>query len=194
MRWVWLFVVNHKYLRRLAGSPNIFPSTFDHGVKYPKLENRTRLSTRHRQALELALEGRPIKQIAEVVNSDQRVVASWFSRHPVIRQLLNQQLSADAQINLIRSNQLLQAAVGVTATLMAPDQDPRTRLAAAGLAVSIHRQIAGDIRQAQLVEQTEGLREQLDSVLNPAGQIIDIQAMEALDPLLEEVRAMPSAQ
>ena len=163
-------------------------------MKYPKLENRTRLSTRHRQALELALEGKPIKQIAQLLGSDQRVVASWFSRHPVIRQLLNQQLSADAQINLIRSNQLLQAAVGVTATLMSPEQDARTRLAAAGLAVSIHRQVAGSIQQAQLVEQTEGLRMQLEAVLNPAGRIVDVEVMEALDPLLEEVRAMPSAQ
>lgn len=162
-------------------------------MKYPKLENRTRLSTRHRQALELALEGKPIKQIAQILGSDQRVVASWFSRHPVIRQLLNQQLSADTQINLIRSNQLLQAAVGVTATLMGTDQDARVRLAAAGLAVSIHRQVAGSIQQAQLVEQTEALREQLAAVLHPAGQIIDIQAEEALDPLLAEIRAMPSA-
>ena len=163
-------------------------------MKYPKLENRTRLSTRHRQALELALEGKPIKQIAQILGSDQRVVASWFSRHPVIRQLLNQQLSADAQINLIRANQLLQASVGVCAEMMGRDQEPRTRLAAAGLAVSIHRQVAGSIQQAQLVEQTEQLREQLEAVLNPAGRIVDVEVMEALDPLLEEVRAMPSAQ
>lgn len=162
-------------------------------MKYPKLENRTRLSTRHRQALELGLEGRPIKQIAEIVNSDQRVVASWFSRHPVMKALIAQQLSADAQINVIRSNQLLQAAVGVTATLMSPEQDARVRLAAASLAVSIHRQIAGSVQQAQLVEQTEALREQLAAVLHPAGQIIDVQAEAALDPLLAEIRAMPSA-
>jgi hypothetical protein len=191
VRWVWLFVVNHKDLRRLAVSPNIFPSTFGHGVKYPKLENRTRLSTRHRQALELALEGRPIKQIAEVVNSDQRVVASWFARHPVIRQLLNQQLDADAMVATIRANQLLAGATGVCAQMMGADNDPKTRLAAASLAIAIHRQVAGSAQQARLLQETEQLRSQLAAVLHPGGEVIDVEA--ALDPLLAECRALPSA-
>lgn len=160
-------------------------------MKYPKLENRTRLSTRHRQALELALEGRPIKQIAEVVNSDQRVVASWFARHPVIRQLLNQQLDADAMVATIRANQLLAGATGVCAQMMSTDNDPKTRLAAASLAIAIHRQVAGSAQQARLIEQTEQLRSQLEAVLNPGGDVIDVEAK--LDPLLEEVRALPSA-
>ena len=159
-----------------------------------RIENLTRLSSRHRRVAELALQGKTVKEIAGSVGSEPRHIANWLTNHPIIKALVNQQLSADAQINVIRSNHLLQAAVGVTAEMMGRDQDPRTRLAAAGLAVSIHRQIAGSIQQAQLVEQTEGLRMQLEAVLNPAGRIIDIQAMEALDPLLEEVRAMPSAQ
>ena len=172
---------------------NIFTSTFGHGVKYPKLENRTRLSTRHRQALDLALEGKPIKQIAQIVGSDQRVVASWFERHPVIRQLLNQSLDADAMVATVRANALLGAATGVCASLLAADQDPRTRLAAAQLAVQIHRQVSGGAQQLRLLQETEQLREQLAAVLHPAGRIVDVEVMEALDPLLEEVRAMPSA-
>lgn len=156
-----------------------------------RLENRTRLSTRHRRAVDLALEGRPIAQIADVLGADRRVVAAWFTKHPVIRQLLNQQLDADAMVSTIRANQLLAGATGVCAQMMGTDNDPKTRLAAAGLAIAIHRQVAGSAQQARLIEQTEQLRSQLEAVLNPGSDVIDVEAR--LDPLLEEIRSLPSA-
>lgn len=158
-----------------------------------RLENRTRLSTRHRRAVDLALEGHPIARIADILNADRRIVASWFDRHPVIRQLLNQSLDADAMVATVRANTLLGAATGVCAQLMSQDQEPRTRLAAAQLAVSIHRQLVGGAQQLRLLQETEALRRQLDQAINPmGGEVIDVEAR--IDPLLEEVRAMPSAQ
>lgn len=156
-----------------------------------RLENRTRLSTRHRRAVDLALEGRPIAQIADVLNADRRVVAAWFAKHPIIRQLLNQQLDADAMVATIRANQLLAGATGVCAQMMGADNDTKTRLAAASLAIAIHRQVSGGAQQARLIQETEQLRSQLEAVLNPGGDVIDVEAK--LDPLLEEVRALPSA-
>ena len=75
--------------------------------------------------------------------------------------------------------------------MMGTDNDPKTRLAAAGLAIAIHRQVAGSAQQARLIEQTEQLRSQLEAVLNPGSDVIDVEAR--LDPLLEEIRSLPSA-
>ena len=75
--------------------------------------------------------------------------------------------------------------------MMAVGNDDKTRLAAASLAIAIHRQVAGSAQQARLIEQTEELRSQLEAVLNPGGDVIDVEAR--LDPLLAEVRSLPSA-
>ena len=156
-----------------------------------KIENATRLSSRHRRVAELALQGKSVKEIAGSVGSEPRHVAFWLSTHPIIKQLLDQAFDAEALVGLTQANQLLRRAMRVTSDLMEPGVDERLRLQAAGLACAIHRQVSAGVQQARLLRETEQLRLQLDRVTNPMGEVIDVEA--ALDPLLAECRALPSA-